>query len=99
MRFNAVAEFVPSTSIGGVLGGAALLALVAFLVNFFAKKQRRRERNRFQSRLLGQDRYTWSTADDDDASSLHAFGYSDLHGARTLGAGAIRKQRYTACIL
>lgn len=74
-----------------MLGGALLLGLVAFFVNFFAKRQRRRERNRFQSRLLGQDRYTWSAADDDDASSLHAFGYSDLQGAHTLGAGGIRK--------
>jgi hypothetical protein len=85
-------------SLGGVVGGVTLLFLVAFLVNFFAKQQRRRERNRFKTRLLGQDRYTWSAADDDDASSLHAFGYSDLQGARTLGGGALRKLRTTSSV-
>lgn len=88
-------------SLGGVVGGLFLLFLVAFLVNFFAKRQRRRERDSFQRRLFrqgGEERHAWSLDGDDvedDAASLGGVAYSDLTSPTAVAAGVIRE--FCAC--
>ena len=75
-----------------------MLFLVAFLVNFFAKRQRRRERDSFQRRLFrqgGEERHAWSLDGDDidaeeDAASLRGVAYSDLTSPTAVAAGVIR---------
>lgn len=65
-------------SVGGVAGALCLLFLVAFLVNYFAKRQRRRERDLWSRRLLRQDGYTWTADDDEEGSALVSMPYNDM---------------------
>lgn len=64
--------------LGGVAGGLCLLVLIAFLINFFAKRQRRRERAAWSRRLLRQDGYTWTADEDEEGSAMVAMPYSDM---------------------
>lgn len=67
--------------IGGVAGGLCLLFLILFLVKYFARRQRKRERAIWSRRLLRQDGYTWTADEDEEGSAMFAMPYTDMRGA------------------